>query len=210
MKDNWKRWERHYLGLGIEPKRICKDGVINSDKFYKTKPKILFIMKDVNNIEGGPEGNLPEWLKNGPRYPLWHTIATWSAGILNGFPPYRQIDKKLMKESLENIAAINLKKASGKSRVDSEIISAYTHQDRDLLIEQIDFIMPDLIISCGVMEPLIWLLDLKVNPEAPSDKPVKDITRKAWIIPFRHPARASGEKIYNSLKKAISIEIQGH
>lgn len=204
MSSIWDKWIKHYEKIGINAKRICKDGIINPDKFYKAKHKILFIMKDVNNIEGGPEGNLPEWLKDGPKYQLWYTIARWSAGIFNDFLPYRQIDTKTIKESFEKIAAINLKKASGGARVDSEVISAYAHQDRQLLLEQIELINPDFIISCGVMEPLIWLLDLKVNPEKPADEPIKDASRKTWIIPFRHPARASGERVYNNLKKVFA------
>ncbi|MDP8260702.1 MAG: hypothetical protein P9L96_06905 [Candidatus Gygaella obscura] len=82
-----------------------------------------------------------------------------------------------------------------------EVITAYIHQDRDLLIEQIESINPDFIISCGVMEPLIWLLDLEVDPEKTRGKPIKDKSGKFWIAPFRHPVRASGEKIYNDLKK---------
>ncbi|MCK9573475.1 MAG: hypothetical protein M0R20_03625 [Candidatus Omnitrophica bacterium] len=200
----WDEWNKHYKSIGINTDRICKDGIINPEKFCKTKPKILFVMKDVNDIDNGPKGDLPGWLKEGPKYQLWFTIARWSAGIFNKFPPYKQIDLKMMKDSLEQVAAINLKKTCGGARVDSEIISAYTHQDRDLLLKQINSINPNLIIACGVMEPLIWLLNLKVNPEKPAADPIKDLSRKTWIIPFRHPARATGGKIYNNLKKVLA------
>lgn len=208
MDNIWNRWIEYYGKLGINPKRICKDGIINPDKFYKAKPRILFIMKDINNRGEKDHSHgvrdLPEWLQDGPRHQLWYTIARWSAGVFNGFPPYRQIDSKMIRESFAKIAAINLKKACGGARVDSEVINAYTHQDRELLLEQIESINPDFIVACGVMEPLIWLLDLKVNPEKPADEPIKDASRKTWIIPFRHPARASGEKVYNNLKKVFA------
>ena len=187
--------------MNIKPERICKDGIIDSNGFHKAKPKILFIMKDVNDFEGG---DLPEWLKEGPRY-MWHTIARWSAGVLNEFPPYEKIsDKEILEESLKKIAAINLKKASGKATVAPEVVNAYAHQDRELLLEQIDSIAPDLIISCGVMDQLIWLLDLKVNPEKPSNEPIKDTARKVCIVPFRHPARAGGKETYNKLKEIVA------
>lgn len=204
----WDKWVKHYEEVDIKTGHICKDGIINPDKFSKAKPKILFIMKDINNrgAKDPSHGvrNIPEWLKDGPKHQLWYTIARWSAGILNGFPSYKQIDSKMIKESFEKIAAINLKKACGGARVDSEVINAYAHQDRGLLLEQIKSIGPDFIISCGVMEPLIWLLDLKVNPEKPAAEPVKGVSRKIWVIPFRHPAMGSGAKVYNNLKKAFA------
>jgi hypothetical protein len=72
------------------------------------------------------------------------------------------------------------------------------------LLEQIESINPDFIISCGVMEPLIWLLDLKVNPEKPADEPTKGASRRTWVIPFRHPAMGSGESVYNNLKEVFA------
>jgi len=201
----WYKYIKHYEKLGINPKRICKDGIIDFNEFHKAKPKILFIMKDVNDFEGG---DLREWLKEGPRY-MWHTIAKWSAGMLNDFPMYEEVvHYDVKKEALKKIAAINLKKSSGKATVAPEIVNAYAHQDRELLLEQIDSIAPDLIISCGVMDQLIWLLDLKVNPEKPSNEPIKDKARNIWVVPFRHPARAGGREVYNKLKE-IATKYKG-
>jgi hypothetical protein len=208
MDSIWKEWEEHYRRQRIDAKRICKDGIIDPAKFNQTCPRILYVLKDVNNrAEDDPSHgvrNLPEWLQDGPRHQLWFTIAKWSAGLLCDFPLYNTLGKDLVRDSFARVAAINLKKASGGARVDNEIVSAYTHQDRNLLLEQIRRINPQLIISCGVMEQLIWLLDLKVNPESPSDKPVRDEVRGAWVVPFRHPARAAGSKIYEQLKAVVS------
>jgi hypothetical protein len=205
----WDKWIKHYEKIEIKAGRICRDGIINPDKFLKAKRKILFIMKDINNrgVKDRSHGvrNLPEWLRGGPKHQLWYTIARWSVGIFNDFPAYKQIDSKMIKEAFEKIAAINLKKACGGARVDSKVINAYTHQDRELLLEQIESINPDFIISCGVTESLIWLLDLKVkNPEKPADEPIEDASRKLWVIPFRHPAMGSGKMVYNNLKKVFA------
>ncbi|MDP8260703.1 MAG: hypothetical protein P9L96_06910 [Candidatus Gygaella obscura] len=114
MVSIWDKWIKHYKEIGIKTDRICKDGIINPDKFIKVKPKTLFIMKDINDCGAKDPShgvrNLPEWLKDGPKHQLWYTIACWFVGILNSFPPYRQIDSKVIKESFEKIAAINLKK----------------------------------------------------------------------------------------------------
>lgn len=209
MDSIWREWEGHYKRLGINVERVCKDGIINPVKFSGASKRVLFLLKDINNrgVDDPSHGvrDLPQWLRNGPRHQLWHTVAKWSAGVLNNFPPYETLGEKIVNESFAKIAAINLKKACGGARVNSDVIAAYTHQDRNFLLRQIHFIKPDLIISCGVLEPLIWLLDLKVNPEYPSEHPVRDEARGAWVIPFRHPARAAGKKIYEQLKKILSM-----
>lgn len=208
MDSIWDKWQKLYKEARIDTSRICIDGILNPSKFNQASRKLLFVLKDINNrgMDDPSHGvrNLPEWLAYGPKHQLWHTIARWSAGIFNNFPPYATLSEAIVNESLAKVAAINLKKACGGARANSEVIAAYTHQDRDLLIEQIQSIKPDLIIACGVMEHLIWLLDLEVNPEAPLDSPVKDEARGAWVIPFRHPARAAGSKIYKQLKQVVS------
>jgi len=45
---------------------------------------------------------------------------------------------------------------------------------------------------------------LKVNPEKPADEPARGASRKTWVIPFRHPAMGSGERVYNNLRKVFA------
>ncbi len=90
---------------------------------------------------------------------MWHTVARWSAGILNDFPKYEEIDKyDTYKEWLSKIATVNLKKASGGSTADMAVINAYCYRDRELLLEQIIEIAPNIVVACGTIDVLIWLL----------------------------------------------------
>ena len=82
-KGLWKRWEDHYSSIGIDPKEICKDGVINQTKYRECRPKVMFVLREANNFPGG---DLRDLLQNGPKYQLWHTIARWAIGILRRFP----------------------------------------------------------------------------------------------------------------------------
>lgn len=65
MTDIWGKWETHYRDKGIDPKCICKDGIINEDEYRKSFRRILFIMKEVNKFE---RGDLREMLAYGPKY----------------------------------------------------------------------------------------------------------------------------------------------
>jgi len=182
---NKEKWERHYKDLGIDSSRICCDGIFDDGEWENVNKKILFIMKEVNNWEGG---DLKTLFENGPKYPMWHTISRWAGGILNNFPEFEEIDKwSARKENIKKIASINLKKTSGGPSSDMSIINAYAHMDKELLLEQIDEIQPSIVVACGTFESVIWLLDLKVNPDKPYECPVFEETRNIWVIPWVHP-----------------------
>lgn len=136
---------------------------------------------------------------------MWHAIALWSAGLLYGFPPYAAIDTQPMrKNAITRITTINLKKVSGGAAADMSTVNAYAHQDRDLLLEQIDEINPHCIVACGVFDILVWLLDLEPEPDSTYEKSVLDKKRNVVVIPFRHPGKINNYKTYLKLKELVS------
>jgi len=178
MKSIWQRWKAHYKTLGIDEKEITKDGIIDESKF--NNKRVLFILKDSNKFGGH---HLKELFVNGPKYQMWHTTARWAYGIINNFPEYKKFNKNELKEALHSVAIINLKKKAGKSTAKQNIIDAYTHQDKALLLEQIKSINPKIIIGCGTFSSLIWLLDLPANGDNPNEKPLNQIPS---IQPLSH------------------------
>jgi hypothetical protein len=201
MSDIWQRWERHYNRLGIDSNNMSRDGIIDVEKFNNDK-KILFILKETNKFPGG---SLSELLKTGPKYQMWHTLARWAAGILQDFPDYLTVDSKSEKTiAIHQIAVINLKKISGGSTANMSQVTSYAHQDKELLIDQIKSINPKMIIACGTFEPLIWLLDLSVDVDAPYSKPVKSKIINAEVVPWRHPSRVSNKNTYDELKDLLA------
>ncbi|MFH1613935.1 MAG: hypothetical protein ABIG61_02470 [Planctomycetota bacterium] len=201
---NKEKWERHYKNLGIDPSRICSDGIFDDGEWKNANKKILFIMKEVNSSKGG--WDLKTLFENGPKYQMWHTISRWAGGILNNFPKFEDIDKwSAKKANIKKIASINLKKTSGGPSSDMSIINAYAHMDKELLLEQIDEIKPEIIVACGTFDSVIWLLDLKkVKPDKPYECPVFEETRNIWVIPWIHPGRVNNKDTYNELKKLFS------
>jgi hypothetical protein len=91
-----------------------------------------------------------------------------------------------MASALRRIASINLKKASGQGWSDMSEVGAHARHDRELLIEQIDTIKPDVMVACGTFEILAWVLDLRFAPG--KSGPV-------------HPARADNRAVYDELKR---------
>jgi len=198
---NWGKWSEHYRELGIDSTKICRDGIFDESEWRKVKKKILFVMKEVNDWAGG---DLKDLFIDGPKYQMWHTVSRWAAGILHNFPEYEKIDTlDIMKEVIKKIASINLKKTSGGSYSNMSVINAYAYTDKELLLEQIKEIQPDIIVACGTFDSLIWLLGLEINPDNPYEKPILDRKRNIWTIPWRHPALVNNKKTYNELKKMI-------
>jgi len=199
MENIWKKWEKHYQKLNIDPKNISKDGILTEKIYWKTKPKILFVLKDTDRFPGG---DLRELLKDGPIYQMWHTIARWASGILLGFPNYQEINKyEIMSESLAKTAIINMKKISGGPSADYTTLNLFAKQDKELLLEQIDAIKPDCIVTCGTFNPLLWVLDLKLNPSNPLEQPIYYKKIGSAVVPWRHPNRANNNKTYLELKE---------
>lgn len=200
MEKIWEKWKEHYKSLGIDPANICKDGIIDEHVYDKAEPRILFMMKEVNRFPGG---DLRVLLKERP----WRTLSIWTAGILNNFPKYEELvkmDAGSLREYSAKYGIVNLKKISGRETADTTVINAYAHQDRRLLREQIELIRPEFMISCGVNDSLVWLLDLNITPENMFRGPVKNEKRSAWVIPLRHPSRdLNSKQTYEKLKAMV-------
>ena len=190
MNNLWQQWESRYSS-------VCKDGIIEPKLFEKSRYKILFVLKETNKYSG----SLTEFLKNGPKYQMWNTVARWAAGFLNDFPEYQSINNKAERATaLKHISVINLKKIKGESYSDMKIIRKYANDDKDLILNQIHLIAPNIIIACGTFNILIDLFKLPDNDNKPMKMKIKD-DFDTLVIPSRHPCRADNKKTYEEFKK---------
>ncbi|MBF0432565.1 MAG: hypothetical protein HQK83_14870 [Fibrobacteria bacterium] len=198
---DWAKWDEHYKKIGINSGRICRDGIFDDKEWERTKRKVLFILKEVNDWEGG---NLKDLFENGPKYQMWHTICRWAAGIQNGFPNFEEINNwDVLSTTIKSLASINLKKTSGGASANMSVVNAYAVVNQALLQEQITLIAPDIVIACGTFESVIWLMNLRVDPDNPYTKTIFSDDYHCWVVPWRHPGRVNNEKTYYELKKII-------
>jgi hypothetical protein len=139
-------------------------------------------------------------MTDGPKYQAFHALARWSAGLLQGFPPYEDIDRpEVMREAIRQVAVINLKKTTGDAASDHAVIHAYAAADAELLREQIRRIAPNVVVACGTLSQLIWLLDLPVDPDQPGREIIQARTG-AIVIPMRHPSMSENRETYSDLR----------
>ena len=139
-------------------KTVILDGIVNIEEYCKVKYKILWIMKEANDTDGGG-WDMREFMgdkKELCNYNLWRKtyepIIYSAYSILNGFPKWNDIpdtaEKPEMIDVLRNIAFINLKKIPGSSVSDHNTIGEAYKKDKDIIKLQIDAYNPDIII-CG-------------------------------------------------------------
>ena len=201
----WERLEAHHKDHGI-PEGLCRDWVFNErwdiDEFRKQKERVLFVLKETY---GGPF-NLLEYLKDGPHRCYWN-VARWAYGILENFPLFEKVPngREELKQYLMKVAVINIRKTPGSRSADDRVIHAYAHLNREFLLEQIREVDPTIIVACGTITPVMWLLNLAVKPDDVT-APLRDPVTKAWVVPMQHPGAPTNlQKNYDDLKSRVGL-----
>lgn len=159
-----KEIEQQILELKVPNENILpiRDGIISIEKYLTAKYKILWILKESNDIENGEGGgwSLPEeilkknWAEQskyrGGRT-AFRRISYCSYSILNNFISYHDlpnIDKSEdVFEAFKQTAYINIKKIPGGSVANEKLISQAYVENKELLFKQIDTYNPDIIIA---------------------------------------------------------------
>lgn len=132
---------------------IVLDGVVDEDLYLQSDPKLLFIMKEVNDPDGGG-WDLREFLRNGGRAQSWNNITRWVEGIRNlpddiDWHDLETIDNHRRMLALNTIAAMNLRKLPGGHTSNYDQIRADAIQDREMINRQFQLYPADFVICCG-------------------------------------------------------------
>lgn len=184
MSNIWDEFKKRYPDAILDT-----DGIVDEELYRQEKTKILFILKETNELNG----SLCEFLKNGAPgngWRTWQPCCKWANVILDG--TYEQFkSNKKRKEILQRIAAINLKKTSGISQSSNAYID-WAKDNIDLLKRQIHNINPQVIVLCCNKKGNIFIREqifdgiiCKSDPKVPS------LNTARWedrlIISARHP-----------------------
>ncbi len=188
------------------------DGVVDEAAYESSSPRLLFVLKEVNNYDG----DLRQFLREGGRVQTWNNVTRWVNGIRNlqrdiQWSELENIDNKRRKITLVSIAAVNLKKSPGSHTSDDAAIEKTASQDRDFLNDQFQLYDPDFIICCGVSGIVRRYIDLGVKPDWKKTSRgigFYEFKPKKVLIDFHHPgARCAPSLLYYGLVDAVR-EIQ--
>lgn len=189
------------------PEAVC-DGVVDENGFLSARYRIVYVLKEVN---GGKSWDLRDYIYNGARPQTWDNIARWTQGILSWerdfyWKELQENNEERRKTELKKIAAINLKKTSGKQVSDNREIYDAAILNSEIIGKQIALYKAHYIILCGTTNAF---MDACYKGK---DISWKMTQRGVWyfvdgesvIISFAHPeARISDNFLYYALLDAV-------
>ncbi len=163
------------------------DGIVNLNEYTNAKYKILWILKESNDLNENSEGGgwclneqlnkLTSWNeKKGAGDITIQRMIYASYGILTNFIKWKDMPSIYVDEvfnSLKKIAYINVKKIPGGSKANySQIEEAYENY-KHILLKQINVYDPDIIITGNTLQ--YFFNDLNINHK---DKKYVDINTR--------------------------------
>jgi len=187
------------------------DGVVDENAYLQSSPKLLFVLKEVNDPDGGG-WDLREFVRDGGRPQTWNNITRWVEGIrrLSDDVPWNElseVDEERRCKTLRSIAAVNLKKSPGGHTTDSAALVKIAEEDRVFLTRQFSLYDPDVIICCGTSDPFHLLVQFCEQPQwRRTRRGVWFHEHKAskYVVAYSHPeARCASPLLYYGLVDAM-------
>lgn len=199
-------WEKHRSNL-------VKDGVVDEKAYLESNPKLLFVMKEVNDTTGGG-WDLRQFIREGAIGQTWNNVTRWVYGIRNlnkdiewSSIPTGTAEKR--RELLNSICAMNLKKSPGRGRTDNKKLEQAVAEDKEYLKQQFAFYDPNIIICCGSVTGDLFCRFIlsETKPEPKMTKrgiPFHQLKSNQYLISFYHPqAIVLGCLLYYGLIDAV-------
>ncbi len=138
---------------------LVTDGVVNEDEYVRSVPRLLFVLKEVNDTKDGGGWDLREYVRNHAQGQTWNNIARWIYGLrnLNQDIPWASISSidSGRKDLLQSICVMNLKKSPGGGVANPKVVQEIAQQDKAFLKSQFALYEADIVVCCGTG----WLFD---------------------------------------------------
>ena len=189
---------------------FVRDGVVSETDYLSSRPKIAFILKEVNDPDGGG-WDLREFISEGGRPQTWDNITRWVYGIrnLNSIPDwdfYSEIKNDFRIETLKSICALNLKKSPGTHTTDHASLNAVANEDKDYINNQYSIYDPDLTICGGTGDLFKWVAGHESKEWRTTKRGIWWYERDnhKYVVAFAHPeARVQSPLLVYGLLDAI-------
>jgi hypothetical protein len=191
------------------------DGILNYEKWNSLTLKILFLLKETaDDFTKIADQEINITKGNGSHF--WWNICYWkylienlSKGVNADFVSQSELPEvKINNNILDSIAYVNVKKnCENKPASNDSEIYQYAINDKELLVEQIELINPD-VVFCSKVTFLAYRYVYDNEIEKINSICYKHKNR--LILNFRHPSyfQISGgrETLFNNLKIALTAD----
>lgn len=199
---------------GDKDNGICYDGIINESKFKDLNVKLMFLLKETNgnDSKGNSQVNSDwvgyvEWLKNQQAninsketlYKTFFNACMWIEEFYSfvknktmsfeEYAPDGQIYAVKIREQLNNVALVNLKKTWGGSSTSWNNLNTYLSNNDivDILKKEIEIISPDIVL-CGGVQVFDFAKKMYAAQSVNSSNLEYFLVNKTVFVKFRHPA----------------------
>ena len=203
--EKWKKARPEYQ---TGDKKFCNDGILIDEIWAKSYSKIMFLLKETYSHFYDIRGN--EYCGSGTSKTFWRRMRMWTyiidEALKGNIPSFEEV-KKIKEQANNSIAYVNLKKCAEKTEHNKEAYSNdneicdYVKRDKDFLLEQINFIKPQIILCSGTFKFCnILFPDIEANKIADKLYKIRDM----YLIDFYHLSkRGAYKKDYDELLKII-------
>ena len=194
----------------VNPNMVA-DGVVNPAAYCECQNRVLFVMKEVNDLGGGG-WDLREFLQEGGRPQTWDNVTRWLTAI-NKLPAntnwseLETITEEDRKVALDSIATMNLKKEPGGHTAVYEQVAIAAKDNITLLERQFDLYCAELTICCGVGDLAYEIVFGSDGPRwQKTTRGIRycEIGPKRFMVAYSHPeARISAPLLIYGLVDAV-------
>ena len=192
---------------------LVRDGVAHEDTYLASEPRILLVMKEVND-PGGGGWDLREFMREGGRGTTWNNVTRWVKGIRNlerdiSWSELEEITEPQRIKALRSIAVMNLKKSPGGHTTKTDILAKGAWDDRDLLTEQFLLYDADLAICCGsivgdLFDDVVEVCEHRDWKSTSRGIWYRESRSQKYVVAYSHPqARVSPNLLYYGLVDAV-------
>jgi len=188
------------------------DGITDFSIYNEITPKILWILKEPND-KNEASWDQRTFHKDVSVYPKWRKtyklIIKVSYSIFNNINKYEEIpDEYKIRNILNNIAFINIKKKGGHSVANDKIIRNTYNRDKKLILEQIELLKPDIIINCSRVWNLFCDFIMPIKPKTSNNNIFHYcFIDNSIIINAYHPnnRKISGKQYFDNIMEYINM-----
>lgn len=135
--------------------RFIRDGAADDGAYAASTPKLLFILKEVNDPDlEGEAWDLRNYMREGGRSATWSNVARWAEGLRDAtldrpWAELSDVDEARRITALKSIAAMNLKKTPGGAVANKFNLFTTASEDRSFLSRQFALYDADIVVCCG-------------------------------------------------------------
>lgn len=203
-----------------EGEQFIKDGIVDSNSFISSSPRILFLLKEANK-RSKDELDLRKFLKDGARPATWNNATRWAKGIRSvwnqpdhnpAWEDYAEIKKEDRRNVLREIGMMNLKKTPGTNVTINKNLEVAARKDQELIRRQFAIYesFVDVVISCGSvvtnLARVVLIDEIKWSKKLYTNRGIEyyRIPNGGIFIDYSHPeARVAEPLLFYGLIDAI-------